>query len=168
MLQVHERRAAGLSPLRLARALLGLALITGACSTEGLAFRQDTRLDIVAPADRALVTLPVDVRWEVRDQGLTGPFAVLVDRAPPAPGRTLASLVSDEPGCVPSQGCPDAAYLAERNIFRTTATSFRVERVRDDGVEGRRERHEVTVVLLDAEGRRRGESAFSVEFEVKR
>lgn len=170
MLQVHEPRAIRLT-LRLVAGAVALGL-TASCAAQGLAFRQDKRVDIVAPRDRAEVSLPFEVRWTVRDFDVEGPgsgsFGLLIDRAPPAPGRTLESMVDDEPGCLPAEGCPDADYLAERGIFKTKRTSHVVERLRDVGVEGRRERHEVTIVLLDRAGRRLGESAFSVEFEVDR
>lgn len=169
MLQV---RHTGTSDLRRSLTLRALALLLlSGCAAQGLAFKQDTRVEVVAPADRSAVSVPFDVRWTVRDFDTRpgqGSFGVLVDRAPPEPGRTLESLVEKEVGCRREDGCPDAPYLADRSIYRTTETFHRVERLRDVGVEGRRERHEVTIVLLDGAGRRTSEAAFSVEFEVTR
>lgn len=37
------------------------------CATEGLAFRVDDRLEIVAPPGESTVRLPVTVDWEIED-----------------------------------------------------------------------------------------------------
>jgi hypothetical protein len=146
-------------------AVAALAL-PGGCSVSGLNFREDTRVDIVAPADRAEVTLPVTIEWTVHD--FDGTFAVFVDRAPQPPGRSTAWLFRNDDGCVPSSGCPDAGYMEARGIYLTDQTRVVIEgipRLTGDDV---RERHEATVILLDEHGERSGESAFSVEFEVER
>ncbi len=152
-----------------AAALVG-ALALGAlagCGVRGLAFREDTRVDIVEPADREVVALPVTVRWTVRDFG--GSFAVVVDGAPQPPGEPLGWFARDDDSCRARVGCPDEEYLANRRVFVTAEPELTVERLPDTEIEGRRrEFHEVTVVLLDGEGRRVGESAWSVEFQVER
>lgn len=135
-----------------------------ACGLSGLSFVQDRRVHIVTPANRAAVTMPVTVTWTARD--FAGTYAVFVDRTPQAPGRTLASLVDHEPGCRKADGCPDVAYLAARDIHTTTTGAFTVEHVRPVGNKHSHPLHEVTIVLLDAGGRRIGESAFRVEFRV--
>lgn len=139
-----------------------MLLLTGACATTGLGFRIDDRVDIVAPAEREDVTLPVTVRWEADD--VEGTFGVFVDRSPQPPGKSLSWFSDDE--CDAQPGCPDATYLAQRDIFTTTEQSFTVERVAETTDDKRCHMHEVTIVLLDAEGRRKGESAWSVEFRV--
>lgn len=163
---------------RAARALGLLAVLAcTACVPQGLAFRIDDRLTITAPADRATVTLPVTLSWEVEDFQVvepggeprkdTGYFAVFVDRAPVPPGETLAWVARDDTGCRADDGCPDAEYLAARGIYTTTGTRLVLEQL-PRGKEGRRERHTATIVLLDAAGKRIGESAFEVVFEIDR
>ncbi len=155
---VHRRTA-----LVVALAVTALA----GCGVRGLAFREDTRVDIVAPADREVVALPVTVRWTVRDFG--GTFAAIVDGSPQPPGEPLGWFARNDDSCRASDGCPDEEYLANRRVFVTPEREFTVVRLPDTEIDGRRrEFHEVTVVLLDGEGRRVGESAWSVEFQVER
>lgn len=164
-------------------AAIALAIVlvaSPACSVSGLDFVQDQRLEITAPRDRAEVTLPLTVRWTVRDfevtgrsgraRGDAGYFGVFVDRAPQPPQHTLESLGEDDPLCRSNPSCPDEEFLAGLNVFSTNRTSFEVRRLPAPGSEAprRREFHEVTIVLLDGQGRRIGESAFTVEFEVRR
>jgi hypothetical protein len=147
--------------------LLCLAVLPACSRLDGLAFREDTRVDVVAPHDRAKVALPITVRWTSRAP--VHLFGVFVDRSPMPPGKTLDWFARDDDACKGTPGCPSVEYLAERNVFSTTRPSFTVERLLDTQRDGqRREFHEVTVVLLDGAGRRIGESAWSVEFQVKR
>lgn len=162
---------------RLAAVLVLLTLLP-ACGVSGLDFRRDDRLEIVAPKDRAAVRLPLVVRWTVEDFRVTGRdgsrsgdagyFGVYVDRAPQPPGHTQEWLVRDDPACRPP--CPDEAFLAQRDVYSTTQTSFRIDRLPQPSTNAprRRELHEITVVLLDGSGARIGESGVSVEFEVRR
>lgn len=140
--------------------ILAATSILTSCRVSGLAFARDETVRIGAPATGAVVTLPVTVRWT----GAAGQrFAVLVDRAAMAPGASLKGFCVDEL-CKHTDGMPDAAYLARLNVFLTTSTSFVVESVTDTGRGGV---HQVTVVILDAAGRRRGETAPFVEFAVR-
>lgn len=153
------------------------ALACTACVPQGLAFRLDDRLTITAPQDRAEVTLPVTLQWQVEDFAVVEPgagvrkdagyFAVFVDTAPVPPGKTLAHVARNDAGCRVEAGCPDAAYLAARGIYTTTETQLVLEQL-PRGEEDRRERHTATIVLMDAAGERIGESAFEVVFEVDR
>jgi hypothetical protein len=149
-----------------------LAVATSGCGIRGLNFVKDERVRIQAPRPNAEVRVPFDVRWTVEDFDVAGPdggsFGVFVDREPPRPGRTLASLAEDDVVCKATAGCPDANYLASHRAYTTTGTSFRVEQLPELTRDRQREAHEVTVVLLDGEGRRIGESAFRVEFHVRR
>lgn len=146
----------------------------------GLAFKADERLTITAPRDRAEVSLPVSARWTVRDFDVTGPtgasepnagyFGVYVDRAPQPPGERFAWFAKDDKQCIPSDGCPDAEYFADRGVFSTSETSFTIESLPSNLPLGstRRELHELTVVLLDGTGRRIGESSWFTQFQLKR
>ena len=155
-------------------------LLLGGCAMSGLAFRVDDRLTIVRPAEREVVKLPVTVQWEIDDFEVTGAdggadqasgyFGVFVDRAPQPPGQTVKWFAKDDDACRPADGCPDGEYLATRGVFTTRKTQFVVKTLPPPPTDqaDRREFHEVTVVLLDGSGRRIGESAFSIEFEVDR
>ena len=154
--------------MRLLPALaLGLAL-TG-CAPEGLAFRVDDRVQVVQPADRSTVDLPLTIDWEARDLPDGTSYAVFVDTTPVPPGEPLSWVARDDSGCRESDGCPDATYLADRGIHATDQTELVLEQLpRTDRAGDDRERHRATVVLLDAEGRRLGESAFEITFDVDR
>lgn len=145
--------------------LVAACLATAGCGVEGLGFMNDHRVDIVHPRDRASVSLPVTIRWEVDDYD--GRFAVLVDRAPPRPGRSLESLLRNDTDCRAADGCPDAERMASSYIFVTASTELVLEQVPKHRGPGR-ELHEAVIVLLDDDGRRDGESAFRVQFEVER
>lgn len=168
--------------LRRLRAVVVVAVVVvlGACSFDGLSFRQDRRLSFTSPHDREEVTLPVTVEWEIDDFEIVDPgdqaqatpgqgyFAVLVDQTPQPPGEPLKWFAGDDDSCKRDPGCPDEQYLANRGVHTTTDTSFTIDALSQPSNENRREMHEVTVVLLNAEGVRIGESSWTVEFEVDR
>lgn len=156
--------------MRRAALVVALVLSTSACSVRGVAFRQDDRLSFVTPDDRAEITLPLTVQWEVEDFEVgdgAGSFAVFVDRAPQPPGKTLEWLARDDDTCRAQDGCPDEEWFAQHDVFRTTDRELTIEQLpaRSDD---RRELHEVTVVLLDEDGRRVGETGWTLEFQVAR
>jgi hypothetical protein len=148
-------------------------LSTAACGVHGLSFVQDKRVHVVRPDERSKVDLPVTVRWTVKDFAVgpgAGSFGVFVDRPPQPSGKPLAWLVRGEAGCEGTRAasCTTAEFLAQHNIFQTHDTSFHVDQVdKLTGSEAGRQFHEVTVVLLDANGERVGEGAWPVQFEVK-
>ena len=151
-----------------------LALTLTACGVSGLSFVQDERVDIVRPKDRSEVTLPVRIEWEVKDFAVgadAGSFGVFIDRAPPRPGKTLSWIFRGDDSCKGPSGeavCEDPEFLRQRNVFRTTDTHFTIDLVpKLTGSERRRQFHEATIVLLDEDGRRVGEGAWSVQFELK-
>lgn len=167
------RRPAGLC------ALLGLVVTLSGCIPQGLAFRTDERLTFVTPEDRSTVTLPVTISWRIEDFLVTGPggtlsdsagyFAVFVDRTPMPPGEPLRWIARKDNSCRADDGCPDAEYLAGRGVYTTNGTSITLDQLpRTTNDEDRRERHRATVVLLDAETKRIGESAFEIEFDLER
>ncbi len=165
----------GALPARMTIAAVLLVLLTAGCGINGLSFVQDERIDIIRPSDRSEVNLPVTVDWTATDFA-TGPgrgaFGVLVDRAPQRPGQTLAWLFRGDDSCKGPSGralCATPEFLAERGAYTTTDTTFTFERIaRLSGDDRRRQFHEVTVVLLDGDGHRIGESAWSVQFELPR
>lgn len=147
-----------------------LAFLATGCGVSDLAFRQDNRLEFVAPADRSEVTLPITVRWRVEDFAVgadAGSFAVFVDRAPLPPGKTLAWLARNDDACRSADGCPDDAWFAQRDVYLTVDSKLVIDQL-PARTDDRREFHEVTVILLDEQGRRVGETGWSLEFQVER
>jgi hypothetical protein len=156
--------------MRLVALVLALTFAASGCGVSGLAFRQDDRLSFVTPADRAEISLPLTVRWQVEDFDVgdgAGSFAVFVDRAPQPPGKPLEWLARNDDTCRAADGCPNAKWFADRHVFRTTDRELTIEQLpaRSDD---RREMHEVTVVLLDERGRRVGETGWTLELQVAR
>ena len=140
-----------------------------ACAINGLAFVRDERVDIVAPEERAEVTLPVTVDWTAKE--LDGRrFGVFVDRPPPPPGREPAWVFRDHAACKGrgASRCRTPEFLASQRVFTTDETRFHVTEVAKLASGGGvRTFHEVTVVLLDDDGRRAGEGAWSVQFALE-
>lgn len=178
-------RRAG-SPRRLPRALLALALCLGlagtGCSVSALAFVVDHRLHFVSPRSRATVTLPVTVRWTIRDFTIAGPgagpasshvgyFALFVDRAPVRPGQTLRAVASGDRVCLHTPGCPDQTYLNDRGVYTTTNTWFtfsQIATLNTVNSHEKKELHEVTIVLMNTAGHRIGESAWYLDFWMRK
>jgi len=137
----------------------------------GLAFSSDDQLRMVAPVELERVEGEVVVRWKVSDEvaRLVGErrafFAVFVDRAPIAPGESLASLADD--GCRRAPACPDRAWLAERNVHVSLVSAVRLPVLPARGWGRGGTGHEATVVLMRSDGVRRGEAADSVRFLVE-
>jgi len=164
--------------MRLARsAVTALTILAcSACIPDYYAFKVDDRVSITAPSDNSKVTLPVRLRWRVKDFDVVEPgtavrkgagyFAVFVDRAPMPPGKDLKWVVRNATDCT-AAGCPDAKYLATQDIYITTDTQLLLTDL-DEGRKDRRERHTATIILVDGSGARIGESAFDVDFEVRR
>lgn len=158
-------------------AVLGTVALSG-CST-AVAFRTDDRVRFTSPQDRATVTLPVTLTWTVRNFTVLPPgsapptrnagyFAVFVDQAPVPPGQQLRYLARQDKRCRPTDGCPDPAYLQSRGVYTTSSTSLTLAQLPPQTDRNTRERHSAILVLLDSTGRRIGESAFEVDFDVKR
>ena len=157
-----------------------LALLVSLCGCvpQGLAFRVDTRLTIVAPKDRSTVSLPVSLDWDIRDFTVVAPgqgsgrdegyFAVVLDDSPMPPGKKVSWFARKDASCLAAEGCPDARYLADHGVYTATATELTLAKLPPASVTGGREHHRATIVLLDASGTRLGESAFHVTFQVAR
>jgi len=166
------------APRPLVALAAAVAALAAGCGN-GLQLRQDHRLRFLSPAQDAVVTPPVVVRWKIdrhafrpmRFDGSRGTrrgvFAVFIDRAPMPPGRDVDSLAARDAVCAVSPGCPDEAWLADHGVYLTTRpalafTALPVGSGRTAGA-GRR-RHQVTVVLLDGRGVRIGEAAWTRAF----
>lgn len=166
-------RPAGL----LAALAAALALVASACGVSNLAFFVDNRLHFVAPKPRAMVSLPVTISWRMADFDVVSPgtlpvssrsgyFAVFVDRAPIRPGQTVAAVADRR--CRRTPGCVDAGYLADRGVYTTTEDFVTLRQVSNLNSYQSVQTHEVTVVILDSAGKRIGESAWYLDFRMRR
>ena len=157
--------------------VLVLALLT-ACTTEGLAFKIDDRVRIVDPSYREVVEQPVTLDWEVTDEALADQvggdiqFGLLMDIDPQPPGESLDYFGRNDPTCVNSPSCPDAKYLRDHGIHVTSETEMTFNTLPiAPGVDleaGQSDVHFATLILLDANGVRVGESAWQITFEIDR
>lgn len=124
-------------------------------------------MSITTPGDRAKVRLPVKVAWSATDLPSGTRYAVLVDRSPQPPGEALDWFARGDESCKARPDCPDETYLAERSVHVTDEPSISLAQLPARTTDRRyRDFHEVTVVLLDSDGRRIGESAWAVQFRV--
>ncbi len=158
------------------RALVFLACVSvlaPACSS-GLLFSQDRRVEIVSPERNGKVTLPLTVRWNL-EQGAEvgrdiGSFALFFDLEPQPPRKDLSHLARGDIDCERTPGCPNPSYFADRGIFVTKQTSFTLDDLLPlpgvDIEKGERDVHDVTIVVLDEQGRRTSESFWSRTFEI--
>jgi hypothetical protein len=148
-------------------ALLAALATSSGCATSGLSFFIDDRVAITSPSESDEVVLPLEIAWQARD--VDGYFAVFLDRSPMRPGRDLVSLVASSDPCRSAEVCPDATWLAEHDVYVTDQTSLTIATLPDRRANNRAaDRHTLTIVLLDENGRRMGESAFTKEFIVER
>ncbi len=119
-------------------------------------FRQSDRVQIATPANHATVREPVTVAWDVKEFAppRDGSFAVFVDRDPMPAGESLGYFAAKD----------------RDGIHVLAATSLRLDQLsRRAGVDpAEQDHHDVTVVLLDQQGRRIGEYAAYAEFTVDR
>lgn len=129
-------------------------------------FSGDGLVRIVQPSELEVVTAPVTLTWRgTPTDGVR--YAVFVDRTPIRPGQNLRSLANES--CKRTPGCPDEAYLRERGIILTTQQQAVIPYIaKQSGVGGHAAlpAHRATIVLIDADGRRVGEQAYTVEFRV--
>lgn len=118
-------------------------------------FRQSDRVTVQYPGIYSTVAAPLTIRWAARDfqAPAGGHFAVFIDRDPMPPG----------------EGIDYFAPVDRENIWVLDQSSLKVEHFRRRaGVDAaEQDHHDVTVVLLDASGRRVGEYAGFTEFNVR-
>ncbi len=160
-------------PGRVAAVGVCLVLLASGCRLNDLSFREDKRIEITSPENRADVALPFDLTWTVEDFEVVGAdgterhdagyFAVLLDVTPMPPGETLDYFARDDETCKPAFGCPDKTYLSDRNIYLTKHTTFSVDTLADSRPVDRQsadDDHEITIILLNGKSERIGESAY--------
>lgn len=159
-------------------AAAAMAALVACADWSQLGFRQDQRLQFTSPQSHRLVELPLTLSWSMDDFRIVkrgsappdpaaGYFAVFVDTAPMKPAQTMRDLMADDPACTGDPKCPDKADLADRGIYTTTKTKLVLRAVAPLSPDEPVELHDVTVVLLDSEGRRIGESAWNIQFKLE-
>ena len=122
-----------------------LALITCSCLS-GYQFVRDTRLQFVTPHQNATVHAPVTVRWTMKGGLPQGDrFALFVDESPVAPGHRLPSKDPD---------------------VLTTAQTHCVIQVFGSEANGSTQEHQITVVLVNPNLGRQGESEWILMLKV--
>jgi hypothetical protein len=152
-------------------ALAVIATLTS-CSGSGMLFAKDRRVTIESPDQNGKVTLPLEVKWTLEPDAKVASFALFFDGEPQAPKKPLAVLAKGDPDCEATPGCPNAAYFADRGIFTTAKTAFVIDDLLPlagvDIERGERDVHDVTIVVLDEQGRRVNEAFWSRTFEIVR
>lgn len=162
---------------RLAIVML-LTLFVGGCGLDGLQFVADERVRWVTE-DRLVTTLPLELSWALDGYDLVGAdgsrrddagyVAIFLDREPQPPSTTLDLLAERDDDCQADPSCPDQAWFHDHGIYPVTdGTTLQIDHIRPPVDEGRRETHDLTLVLLDGTGRRQGESAFRITVEIER
>jgi hypothetical protein len=163
-------------------AALVLAPLLAGCgmSVRNLNLRVDNRLEFLSPASRAVVANPVKVRWQMSDFEVAtrasapapaggGYFAVFVDQAPIRPGQTMRVVATGDELCLHKAGCPDTGYLAQRQIYTTTADHLTLGEIPSlAGDQDALQLHSVVVVLMGANGHRIGESAWELDLRMRK
>ena len=153
--------------------------LLSSCTLSNLDFETDRRVSFTNPPSRATVDLPLRASWTIRDFDVTGPtdravdgsgyFVVLVDRPPQPPGKPVAWFARNDKTCEVTPGCPDQVWFADHDIYLVTKNSIALDQLPIvTGSGSRKERHELTVVLVDGLGRRVGETAFTRTIFVQR
>lgn len=130
----------------LVAAVAAAMLVTGC--TSDLLFEQSTALQITSPHQLGRVHEPVTITWRAPSGSRV---AVFVDATPMAPGARV-----------------DAHAQRPDQVLFTDADSVTLQRLQPNpGADStERNHHEVDVVVVDARGRRIGEAAAFVEFQV--
>lgn len=141
-------------PRGLAVAVLGLVTAALAGCGDGYLYRNDHRVTIDSPSSFATVRQPFVVRWRATDfqAPRDGRFAILFDLPPPPPGGTLGDIPPLQRRLV---RLADTTEVDAPTFNRDSATTGPLQ-----------DHHEVTVILLDRQGRRISETAGFVEFDV--
>ncbi|MGA8256802.1 MAG: hypothetical protein WB767_09530 [Nocardioides sp.] len=169
----HLRRSA------LVAMLVVGALCSGCADYSTMQFFKDERLTFTTPDDYEEVEVPLVVSWTMEDFEIlargedgeiaedVGYFGVFVDRAPVKPGKTLADVGKGDTQCEIDPRCPDKTYLNAKGVYTTRQTSITLDYVAPLSSKERIQLHQVTVVLLDAEGKRIGEYAWYQRFKLE-
>ncbi len=143
------------------------AISTSGCGQfrlSGIDLTRDSSITF-ATDDHSDLSLPFHLTWRDDAAAAGRSYAVVVNRTPPPPGETLRWYAKGDRACLSSSTCPDDAYLLRKGVVRADAPAVDVRAVPiPAGRTDRRGLQTATVIVLDAEGRRVGEAAFTFEF----
>lgn len=158
-------------------AALAALLACASCQFRQFQFTRDNRVHIAAPTEDQLVGVPFTVRWTWHDFTISDPagpatrhsgyFGVFIDSEPPAPGRLVSSLFRSDKECQQRPGCPGAADYQQRGIYFSREGTVTVTDRAMLSTTSDPEQHTVTIVLLDRDGRRIGETAWFRDFRTR-
>lgn len=153
-----------LSSLALAGGLGLLATALAGCSGAPITFSADQSVHITSPAPLATVSVPFQASWSTGGHAHAR-YAVFLDSAPMAPGSTLRQLAGTS--CKDQVHCPNAAFLAGIGVYLTASNRVVVPALPAlAGTDGREPHpvHTLTIVAINAAGRRIGAGAWETEF----
>lgn len=122
-------------------------------------------MHLVDPHSRALVTLPLTIRWTTSGGLRSSRFAVFVDRAPVQPGQSLDVVANAS--CQKAARCLLGDHRVGRGVYTTTADQVTISRVRSNGADST-QTHEASVIVLNSAGHRQGEAVWYVEFRTRK
>jgi hypothetical protein len=137
-------------------------MVTGCGS--GLLFSVDKRLRITSPRSLSTVSTPVQLRWTGRlPTRTTDSYAVFVDALPVHPGQNLRSLADQ--ACARAPGCVDVAWLNRHFVYLTRADQLELDNLPILGTpKADPDMHSATIVVVNSDWTRVGESAWTVSF----
>lgn len=140
---------------RLVALAIAAVAATSLCGCQSLLFRQDHAVTLTSPAQFATVSLPLRVTWTTASFRAPddGEYAVFVDRDPMPPGAGIDYFQPNNRFDIYVQSQP---YLVLQNLAPVLS-----------GDPGEANHHDITVVLLDRDGHRVGETAAFTEFTVQ-
>jgi hypothetical protein len=131
----------------------------------GRSFAVDRSVTITSPAPMTVVATPLDVRWQGTLRNGQR-WALFVDTPVLAAGENLRHFATDT--CKRNPTCqPDVDYLAGLGVYVTASNEATVLSLQKLSGANRRQAHAVhtaTLVRIDADGRRDGESSWQVQF----
>jgi hypothetical protein len=141
-----------------------LAMLLVACSGSPGSLQADTRVRILEPKPGSTVNGPVVIRWSSTfEPGEASGrwFVVYVDAAPIPPAQS--ALVAAAHTCDTVPACLAAGEIDGPNVFLTDAHSVDVGAL----PAGAGPEHRFTIVLVDKQGVRDGDVAWTASFRVE-
>jgi hypothetical protein len=141
-----------------------LAVVLVACSGSPGRLQADSRVRILEPKPGSTVNGPVVIRWSSTFEPGEGSgrwFMVYVDAAPIPPGQS--ALVAAIQPCDTVPICLGTGAISGPNVFLTDAHSIDVGSL----PAGAGPEHRFTIVLVDEQGAREGDVAWTASFRVE-
>ena len=157
-------------------ALAVMAVVLSGCGITAkdapITIKNDRRLHMVSPGDEDKVSIPVTVKWRVDSFPIANGnhFGVFVDRAPLGARKLLRWRICSEQEKQPIQPGENRSLCKDdrKTVFLTDKPeyTFNCFEPKINAPSRTRYQHEVTIILLDGNDQRVGETATSVKFDV--